>query len=75
MSNSHRKRRLLKSTTEKRGKRKRKDAVLLGQLYRDRVQRENKAETGGDRTRQRLRRSQRIRTDCQSWYEAKQNSS
>jgi hypothetical protein len=46
---------LSKSSIEK----KRKEAVLLGQLYRDRLQRENKLDTGEDRMSQ-------IRTDCQS---------
>ena len=47
-------------------RRKGKEAVLLGQLCRDRMQRENKLDTGEDRTSQRRRRSQKIRTDCQS---------
>ena len=42
------------------------EAVLLGQLYRDRLQRENKLDTGEDRMSQRMRRSQKIRTYCQS---------
>jgi hypothetical protein len=32
----------------------------------DRLQRENKLDIGEDRTSQRMRRSQKIRTDCQS---------
>jgi hypothetical protein len=52
---------LSKSSIEK----KRKEAVLLGQLYRARLQRENKLDTGEDRMSQRMRMSQ-IRTDCQS---------
>jgi hypothetical protein len=52
---------LSKSSIEK----KRKEAVLLGQLYRDRLQRENKLDTGEDRMSQGMRMSQ-IRTDCQS---------
>ena len=46
-----------------RGREERKKAVLLGQFYRDRLQRENKLDTGEDRTSQRIRRSQKIRTD------------
>ena len=42
-----------------------KEAVLLGEFYRDRLQRENKLDTGEDRMSQRMRRSQKIRTDCQ----------
>ena len=41
-------------------------AALLGQLYRDRLQRKNKLDTGDDRMYQRRRRSQKIRTYCQS---------
>jgi hypothetical protein len=40
-----------------------REAVLLGQLYRDKLQRENKLGTGEDRRSQRMRRSQKIRTD------------
>ena len=40
-----------------------KEVVLLGQLYRDRWQRENKLNTGDNKMRQRMR-SQNIRTDC-----------
>ena len=43
-----------------------KRAGLLGQLYRDRLQRENKLDTGEDRRSQKMRRSQKIRTDCHS---------
>jgi hypothetical protein len=43
---------------EKKGER----AVLLGQLYTD--CRQNKLDTGGDRISQRMRRSQKIRTEC-----------
>jgi hypothetical protein len=35
--------------------------------------RENKLDTGKDRASQRMSRSQKIRTDCQSWYEVKQS--
>jgi len=41
----------------------REGAVLSGQLSRDGLQRE-KLDTGEDRTSQRTRRSQTIRTDC-----------
>jgi hypothetical protein len=41
-------------------------AVLPGQLYRKRLYRENKLDIGKDRTSQRMRRSQKIRTYCQS---------
>ena len=34
------------------------------QLWRDRLQRENKLDTGEDRRSQRMRRRQKIRTDC-----------
>ena len=34
--------------------------------FTDRVQRENKLDTGEDRMRQRMRRNQKIRTYCQS---------
>ena len=52
-----------------------KRAVLLGQLYRDRLQRENKLDTGEDRTSQRMRRSQKIRAEWHGQYEAKQSTS
>ena len=39
------------------------EAVLLGQLYKDRLQRENKLDTDEDRMSQIMRRSQRIKTD------------
>ena len=58
----HKKERLRDRETE----RQRDRAALLGQLYRDRLQRENKLDTGEDRMSQRMRRSQKIRTDCQS---------
>jgi hypothetical protein len=45
---------------------RRKETVLLGQLNRDKLQRENKLDTGEDRMNQRMRRSQKIRTDCHS---------
>ena len=40
------------------------EAVLSGQLYRDRLQKENKLDIGEDRKSQRMRRSQKIRTDA-----------
>ena len=46
--------------------RKGKEEVLLGQYYRDKLQRENKLDTDKDRRSQRIRKSQKIRTDCQS---------
>ena len=39
---------------------------FTGQLQGDRLQRENKLDTGEDRASQRMRRRQKIRTDCQS---------
>ena len=51
-----------------------REAILPGQLYRDRLQRRNRPDTGEDRTSQRLRRSQ-IRTGGQRQIEAKQSSS
>jgi len=44
----------------------RREAIFLADLYRDRLQRENKIDAGGDRMGRRMRRSQKIRTDCQS---------
>ena len=46
-------------------KEEREEAVLPGQLYRDRLQRENKLDRSEDRKSQRMKRSQKIRTDCQ----------
>jgi hypothetical protein len=43
-----------------------KEAVLQGELYRGRLQRGNKLDTGEDRMSQRMRRSQKIRTYSQS---------
>jgi hypothetical protein len=60
MLNSHGKRedrKLLRGSAE-RGTRQ----FLPGQLYRDRLQRENKLDTAEDGTSQRMRRSQKIRT-------------
>jgi hypothetical protein len=45
------------------------------ELYRDRLQRENKVDTGEDRRSQGTRRSQKIRSDCQIKCEVKQSSS
>jgi hypothetical protein len=42
------------------GKEERKEVGSLGQLYRDRLKRENKPDAGEDRM------SQKIGTDCQS---------
>jgi hypothetical protein len=58
-----RKGRLLQRKVQKKEKEEEEEeeAVFLGELYSDRSQRED---TGEDRTSQRLRRSQRIRTDC-----------
>ena len=41
------------------------ETVLPGRLYRDRLRRENNLDTGEDRMSQRIRRSQKIRIDCQ----------
>jgi hypothetical protein len=43
-----------------------REKVLPGQLHTDKLQRDNKLDTGEDRMSQRLRRnrSQKIRTDC-----------
>ena len=48
-----------------RGSGEREKTVLLGQLYRDRLQRETKLDISEYRMSQRMRRSQKIRTDCQ----------
>jgi hypothetical protein len=40
------------------------EAVLLGELYRDRLKREDKLDTSEGRTNQKMRRSSKIRTDC-----------
>jgi hypothetical protein len=49
------------------------EAVLPGEFYRDRL--ESKLDTGEDGTSQRMRRSQKIRANCQSNHEAKQSTS
>jgi hypothetical protein len=46
--------------------REKKEGVLLEQLYRDKVKRDNKLERDEERTSQRMRRTQKIRTCCQS---------
>ena len=56
------KRELLKGVV----RRERKEVVLPGQLYRDRLQRQNKLDTGEDRMSQTRRRSRKVRTDCLS---------
>ena len=61
---TERKERLL--TEQHRERRKGEKAVLPEQWYRDRLQRGNKAFTGEGRTSQRMRKSQKIRTDCPS---------
>jgi hypothetical protein len=44
------------------------------QLFQiDRMQRKNKLDTGEDKTSQRMRRNQKIRTDCWSYFEVKQS--
>ena len=43
--------------------RKREGTVLPGELHRDRLQRKNKLDTDEDRKSQRMRLSQKIRTD------------
>jgi hypothetical protein len=40
----------------------RERVVLSGEIYRDRLQRQNKVDTRKDRASQRMRRSQNIRT-------------
>ena len=40
--------------------RKKEEGFLLRQFYRNRLQRENKLDTGGDRMSQRMRRSQAL---------------
>ena len=64
---------------EQRRKREESSAGGREQFYRESFTgtgwRENKLDTGEDRMSQRTRRSQKIRTDCWSWYEAKQSSS
>ena len=74
MPNSHKKREE-KEATLGAVERERKGEFLLGQLYRDVLQRENKLDTGENRLSQKMRRSQKIRTYCQSQYEAKQSNS
>ena len=69
-----RKERLLKRAVQTE-KEERKEAVLLGQLYRDRLQRENKLDTGEDRLNQRRGRNQKIRTYFQIYYEGEQSNS
>jgi hypothetical protein len=56
--------------TERKGKLL-KRVVQRGRLYRGRLCRGNKLDTGEDRTSQ--RRSPKIRTDRQGWFEAKQS--
>lgn len=58
-----------------RGGAEREEAVLLGQFYKDRLQRENKLDTDEDRMSQIMRRSQRIKTDWQRQIEIKQRNS
>ena len=53
------------STERKQRPLKKEEAILHGQLYSNRLQRENKLDTSEDRMSQRMR-SQKIRTDCQS---------
>ena len=54
----------------KRGRQKRQR-----RFYWDRLQKETKLDTGEGRVSQRMRRSQKIRTDCQGWNEVKQSNS
>ena len=60
-SQENRKGKLLKGTA-----RREKEVVLPGEFYRNRLQTENKLDTGEDRTSQRMNRSQKIGTYCQS---------
>lgn len=53
----------------------RKEASLLGQLHKNRPQRENKLDTDEDRVSRRVRRSQKSRTDQQSSYKIRQSDS
>lgn len=53
----------------------RKEAFLLGQLYKNRLQRENKLDTDKDRMSWRVSRSQESSTDQQSSYKIKQSNS
>jgi hypothetical protein len=64
MPNSHEKReeQRLRETSIKK---EREEVVLLRQLFIDRLQRENKIDTGKGRMSQRMRRNKKIRTDCQ----------
>ena len=65
MNNSCEKREEKEATYEQcREREGKKEAVLLGQLYRDRLQRENKLDTDEDNTSQRMGSSSKIRTDC-----------
>jgi hypothetical protein len=47
----------LREHHRKEEKREREEAVLLEDFYRDRLQKDNKLDTGEDRTSQRIRRS------------------
>jgi hypothetical protein len=51
-----------------------KEAFLRRQLYRDRMQREDKLDTGEDRTSQRMRRSWKVRIHCPRQCEDKQSN-
>ena len=73
MPNSQEKRGKGSYLREHRERKKDKKTVLLGELYRPRLQRQNKLDTDADRMNQRMRRSPMIRTDCQSQLEAKQS--
>lgn len=53
----------------------RKEASLLGQLHKNRPQRENKLDTDEDRVSRRVSRSQKSRTDQQSSYKIRQRDS
>ena len=52
--------------TKRSVQRKGERAVLQGQCCRDRSKRENKIDRGKVRASQRVRRRQKIRTDCES---------
>jgi hypothetical protein len=68
MTNSHKKREEKKGylLMRERGRERGGRQFLSGEFYREVAERANKLDTGEDRIGQRMRRSQKIRTDCQS---------
>ena len=64
MPNCHEKREEREATYEREVQSERKEAVFTGRVLQRQVAEREKLDTGADRTRQGMRRSQR--TDCQS---------